>query len=1004
MQKLTITIILICSVLALQAQPNKSYLKFKTRKLDKRISQSDVYRQLEKLQELPDSARSFAIETTIASLEEQLKTMDLDEGRPTNEKLRPILKQLKDQRAKQSLARLGDTPNQPWVERGPNNVGGRTRALIFDLSDPTGKRAFAGGVDGGIWFNPDITNANSAWQLKTTIAENIAISCLAQDPNNPAILYAGTGEVFENVDATRGMGIFISTNTGNTWKILPQTITNNGFNQLTSGFHYVPKIIVTKQQVNGKSRVIIATGNGIANDPYGSALLYSDDYCQTWYVCSPQSQMMGKIWTDIEVAWTGSGANLYQVLYASYGKVGVPGGIYRSLDNGANWTDISFGGNNKERIELATSNANPNYLYAIASSNSIIKINYYNQITQKYEEHQNDLIFFARTTNAGVNFNFILDSNLNIDIPLFNSSNCYKYVGTTIGFVIPELQSPTFTDGQAWYDLILQVHPTNPNIILAGGKDLLRSENGGKSFNTIAIRNASTGTCSNKSIVHADHHAIMFHPTITSSVVFGNDGGVYYCADIATSTTNPNFYNPVIQARNNNYNVTQFWHAAINPTAGSNQLLGGTQDNGSQLFTSTGLNSTRKVSGGDGMFSYIDNTNSARQFTTMQNLTQIYVTQNNWTGGIYQYILTPPKKTTSFVPVVAFDAVNKILFSTFNSDWSNSGQTSNGLYILKNIFTSPGNNFTALEQSSQYGYNFTAIAVSKYSTVLGNSVLIAAFSNSKIYKINHAEKDEFDFDQNGTGYDYVTDLDPNNQLPAGNISCIEIGGSESELLVTFSNYSRTDGNVWYTNNAGVTWQRKDNFYSQQIIFPFANGVLPDMPVRWAIFNPKNRNEVYLATEMGVWVTPNITTTGVAQWFPTNTFPFVRTDNMAYRISDWNVVAATHGRGLWTSVFKDINGNREEIEEENIELFNLSTNPELLIYPNPANDKIKIIIKNFESELCKIEISSATGNIVYLKEINIFEDNIDVSEFENGLFFINVSNSKQRLASKLLIKK
>src|SRR5690606_5590920 len=46
-----------------------------------------------------------------------------------------------------------------------------------------------------------------------------------------------------------------------------------------------------------------------------------------------------------------------------------------------------------------------------------------------------------------------------------------------------------------------------------------------------------------------------------------------------------------------------------------------------------------------------------------------------------------------------------------------------------------------------------------------------------------------------------------SSLPAGNISCIEIGASENELLVTYTNYGLTS--VWYTSNGGSTWVSKE---------------------------------------------------------------------------------------------------------------------------------------------------------------------------------------------------
>jgi len=38
-----------------------------------------------------------------------------------------------------------------WEERGPNNVGGRTRAILIDANDPTGRTVWAGSVSGGLW-------------------------------------------------------------------------------------------------------------------------------------------------------------------------------------------------------------------------------------------------------------------------------------------------------------------------------------------------------------------------------------------------------------------------------------------------------------------------------------------------------------------------------------------------------------------------------------------------------------------------------------------------------------------------------------------------------------------------------------------------------------------------------------------------------------------------------------------------------------------------------------
>ena len=94
----------------------------------------------------------------------------------------------------------GESPENPWIERGPNNVGGRTRALLFDPNDETNRRVFAGGVSGGLWINNDIADANSSW-LQVGISENVAVTCITVDPNNSQIMYIGTGSHNQEMQA-----------------------------------------------------------------------------------------------------------------------------------------------------------------------------------------------------------------------------------------------------------------------------------------------------------------------------------------------------------------------------------------------------------------------------------------------------------------------------------------------------------------------------------------------------------------------------------------------------------------------------------------------------------------------------------------------------------------------------------------------------------------------------------------------------------------------------------
>lgn len=51
------------------------------------------------------------------------------------------------------------TGNTEWIEIGPSNVGGRTRAILIDKNDPTGETVWAGGVSGGLWKSTDGGNS-----------------------------------------------------------------------------------------------------------------------------------------------------------------------------------------------------------------------------------------------------------------------------------------------------------------------------------------------------------------------------------------------------------------------------------------------------------------------------------------------------------------------------------------------------------------------------------------------------------------------------------------------------------------------------------------------------------------------------------------------------------------------------------------------------------------------------------------------------------------------------
>ena len=76
----------------------------------------------------------------------------------------------------------------PWVQRGPGNVGGRTRGLIVDPDDNTWQTWYAGSASGGIWKTSD---AGTTWINLTEDFPNLATSTITMAESNHNIIYAG---------------------------------------------------------------------------------------------------------------------------------------------------------------------------------------------------------------------------------------------------------------------------------------------------------------------------------------------------------------------------------------------------------------------------------------------------------------------------------------------------------------------------------------------------------------------------------------------------------------------------------------------------------------------------------------------------------------------------------------------------------------------------------------------------------------------------------------------
>lgn len=673
---------------------------------------------------------------------------------------------------------MGTIPGINWVERGPNNCGGRTRSIMVDPNDGTKKTVWCAGVGGGLWKTTDVTVSAPAWTPINDLFTNIAITTICYNPSSTQTFYFGTGEGYSNADAIRGSGIWKSIDGGATWNQLASTTGAN--------FYYVNRMVV-----HPTGDVYATTRNG---------LFRSQDGGTTWNRVLGVSAPGGAVtddFSDVEVAADN----------AVWASTRAGGEIYRSTTgNAGTFTKLNTGVNGFpttgiSRVDFALAPSSAATCYAYCGTGGVD---------------------FYKTTNFGATWS-LLPKPVDADGGIGNDISRTQY----------------------WYDMSIAVDPNNANSFFVGGVDLFKSSNGGTSWQQVSHWYGGFGFQN----VHADQHIVLFEPGNSNVVYFGNDGGIWRSSNATAAI-------PTISSRHDNYNVTQFYACAMHPTAYSNYFLAGAQDNGSHQFTVGGVGPTTQVTGGDGCFVHIDQDQPQYQFTS-------YVYSNYY-------------RSTN----------NGASFSTLTSD-------NNGSFVNPTDYDNISNNFYACYTNGNYSRILNASAANTIT-----AVPIAAFNSGKVTHVscsqNTANKVFFGLnngrivrvDNADQAAPTSTYINSGFGMPVGSVSCIAIeNGNDNHLLVTYSNYG--SNSVWETTNGGTSWTSVE-------------GNLPDMPVRWALFNPSNSSQALLATEVGVWST-DLLSGGATVWGPSNTgLANTKVDMLQLRSSDSLVAAATHGRGLFTS--------------------------------------------------------------------------------------------------------
>ncbi|MBN3034613.1 MAG: T9SS type A sorting domain-containing protein [Bacteroidales bacterium] len=656
----------------------------------------------------------------MASLREYLMTMDPKEQRVPAERLALARQQTAEMiESGRSSGRM-----LPEWEEWQADMGGRTRAMMWDPNDPAGLKVWAGGVTGGLWYIDDISSSVSEWTPVSDMWANMSISSLAWDPNDPMTYYAGTGEaqtalIIYRESSGRGCGILASYDAGLTWEVIPSSVS----------FAYVTDIVVRDE--NGTSVIYagVASGEymGMPHQSVPSDGLYrSADSGITWEQVLPDipGQNVPFAPSDIELT---SGDRLIVGTMPNIDKEGGAYILYSDAGTHGSWTvyddyhNIIINQpvyNLPGRVILSSSPSDPGRVYALIASG-------YMQYLVAYECRH-----IARSDDHGETWSSLITP------PNSPSTGNWAYI--------------------AWHALAVGVSPTDPDHLFIGGLDVWKGETGGSAWSKVSdwLKMYSGG---GDDYVHGDIHTFLFRPGHPDEMIIGTDGGVFYTQDAGASS-------PVFMERNRNYNTLQTYACAISPYTGDMKGGAGFQDNGSLYYEGDPVTIDAMVSGGDGAYCFWDR-NEPELCITSSQYNRYYIWLNE---TLVTTISNFP--SGNFICAAGYDYRINTLYA--NAAWFMLFRQDT-LLRISNLPSGIPRGYIGLGTGSTVPFNH--ITVSPHSPE-GQSTLFVGSQSGRLFRVDNAQDVP------------VTTGIGSTSFPAANISCVAVGGSEDTLLVTFSNY------------------------------------------------------------------------------------------------------------------------------------------------------------------------------------------------------------------------
>lgn len=746
-------------------------------------------------------------------------------------------------------------PTIDITPRGPNNYGGRTRALGFDVRDAN--IVLSGGVTSGIYRS---TDGGASWSRVTPAGVIHSLTCLAQDTRvgQEDTWYAGTGEVSSSASVQGasflGYGIYKSTDNGLTWSALSSTQSGN-LESFDDGFDGVHRIVV--DPTNGN---VLATAlNSIRRSTDGGG---------AW------STVLGSASHAIrsDLIYNSVSGKFYAAIDENSG-VSSNAGIWSSTTGAAgNWTQERSG------VQISPSLYSGRIVLAnVADTDDIVAF---------FEYDGNTACSNGSTTGVGL---------LHFDGTSTWTSHTDK-IGDCSDSYTAASALPKQLEIQGGYNMALATKPNDANIVYLAGTEAYRYNLSTNLYEFIG----GSQQAANSVNLHVDQHIFMFEPGSNDIMWAGNDGGLR-TTDVTgsiTATVGNDDNGFTWTSRSNGYNGYQYYGVDIDPMDGSNFVAGGAQDN---AFTIQPVDATADevgptadgvdiaiISGGSdftthNMFLMWQNGSMLRYENGTEVTGTINPAATDFVGSFY---LDADNTNYMYFPSASGDLYRTRIAESISSS-STTGNSSTGWEDLTGISAATGGNTISAMDATRdaAGSGFVS---TDYTASDPNRKLYLGTANGQVYRL----------DDPAFAAATTTPVTITPPSSSGYVSDIAVNPEDDkEVLVTYSSYNVNS--VYHTADASVaspTWTNIEGPSGSAVQLASA---------RSAMIVKTPTTTVYLVgTSTGLYATDVLSgaTTAWTRLGTTADLGLAVTVEMRLRKSDNKLAVGTHGNGMFMLEF------------------------------------------------------------------------------------------------------